>query len=345
MTTVRALPLLCLALACAEAPVVLPGGTAPTRPPVADDDLLAMVPAEADVVLWADMAKLRSSSWTRESFAKVAEANSGEEQAAFDQIRDIDRVVFAMIPTLQDGASVLVAQGKFDSERMRKTFVQGDQTVEKSDYRGVAFFTRGQASLAFVSQRTVLSGVTVAVRAAVDCSVGLARAMDAEPWLHRLGSLLGSGKSTDLPVASLYVRLQPATREELMREMGEGQDLEEFAARLDLGSDLDVRMLGTVRTELQARDLAARLMERLSDVRVRPIVAVFGLAGIVDSVHFLPKENRVEGTLHVSRDQRAEIADRMTVVAETIAKLRQAKAKAPATKETTEDKTEEKKTP
>lgn len=122
MTMVRALPILCLTLACAESPVVLPSGAVPARPAVADDDLLAMVPAEADLVLWADMAKLRNSPWTRESFAKVAEANSGDDRAAFDQIRDVDRVVFAMIPTLQDGASVLVAQGKFDSETMRRAF-------------------------------------------------------------------------------------------------------------------------------------------------------------------------------------------------------------------------------
>jgi len=342
MTMLRALPLLCLALACAESPVVKPGGAVPPRPPAADDDLLAMVPAEADLVLWADMAKLRNSPWTRESFAKVASTSTGEEGDAFDQIRDVDRVVFAMIPTLQDGASVLVAQGKFDSERMRKAFAHGGLSVEKSDYRGVTFFTRGQSSLAFISQRTALSGMTVAVRAAVDCSVGLARAMDAEPWLHRLASLLGRGKTTDLPVASIYVRLQPATREQLMREMGEGENLEEFAARLDLGGDLDVSALGTVRTELQARDLASRLMERLNDARQRPIVAVFGLAGMLESVHLLPKENRVEGTLHVSREDRAEIAQRMTVVAETIARLRQAQAKALPK---TDAKTEEKKTP
>jgi hypothetical protein len=80
----------------------------------------------------------------------------------------------------------------------------------------------------------------------------------------------------------------------------------------------------------------------LNDARQRPIVAVFGLAGMLESVHLLPKENRVEGTLHVSREDRAEIAQRMTVVAETIARLRQAQAKALPK---TDAKTEEKKTP
>jgi hypothetical protein len=287
-----------------------------------------MVPAEADVVVWADMAKLRDSPWTRDSFASVASSSGGVTDPGFDRIRDVDRLIFAKIPALQDGAGVLIAQGRFVRERMSKAFAQSGTAVESSVYRGADLLVRGQESLAFVGQRIVLSGMTVAVRAALDCNLGVARAIDSESWLLRLRAALARGKGSAMPVASLFVRLQPATREELMRETGEGGTLEEFAGRLDLDGDLDVTAVGVLRTELQARDLAAKLAERLGEARVRPIVAAFGFSRVIDSVRFSAKETSVEGTLHVSHQDRDEISHRMSVVAETIAKLRADKASA-----------------
>jgi hypothetical protein len=317
----RIAPLLLLATACGETSAVAPGGPATPRPAPDDDDLLAMVPAEADLVLWADMGKLRASPWTRESFTKIAAADSRAGEPSFAEIRDVDRLVFAKVPSLRDGASVLVAQGKFDRQRITRVFAQNG-AVENSAYRGADLVIRGEEALAFLSKRTVISGLTVAVRAAIDCNIGVARAIESESWFVRLRAQLARAKGSVPPVAALYVHLQPATREALKREMGEGEALEEFAGRIDLGSDLDVTAIGNVRTELQAKDLAARMAERIRDVRTRPIVAAFGFASVLDSMRFSARETGVEATLHVSQRERAEISDRMAIVAETIASMR-----------------------
>ena len=322
MKVLRALPFLLLAAACGETSAVAPDGPAIPRPAADDDDLLAMVPAEADLVLWADLAQLRSSPWTRESFAKVAGSDPGTSEASFGQIRDIDRLVFAKVPFLREGASVLVAQGKLDRERIRKAFSQNGSAVENTVYRGADLLVRGDEALAFLSKRTVISGLTVAVRTAIDCNVGVSRAIDSESWFQHLRAQLARAKGSVPPVATLYVRLQPATREVLKREMGEGEALEEFAGRIDLGSDLDVIAIGNVRTELQAHDLAARMAERVREVRTRPIVAAFGFGSVLDSMRFAAKETGVEASLHISQRERAEISDRMAIVAETMANMR-----------------------
>jgi hypothetical protein len=326
MPLVRVLPFLLLAVSCAETPMVAPGGSTMPRPPLDDDDLLAMVPAEADLVLWADMAKLRTSPWTRDSFAKVVSADSGAGEPEFDQIRDVERLVFAKVPALRDGASLLVAQGKFDRERMSKDFAKDGGAVEKSAYRGADMLVRGDEALAFLSNRTVISGLTVAVRTAIDCNIGVARSIDSDSWFQRLRGRLTRTKGTP-PVAALYVQLQPTTREALLREMGEGEALEEFAGRIDLGSDLDVTAIGSVRTALQARDLAARLAERVRDARSRPIVAAFGFTSVLDSMRFSAKETDVEVTLHISQQERVEISERMAIVAETVARMRKPPSK------------------
>jgi hypothetical protein len=306
---------------CAEAAVVAPGGTEPARALLEEDDIWAMIPAESDLVLFADLAKLRQSPWTGETFDKVSSSQSATDPAV-DQMRTMDRVLFAKVPALHDGASVLVAQGSVDREVMRRGFRRGGEGVERSTYRGAELLVRGDEALGFAGKRTVLSGYTLAVRAAIDCNVGLAAAIESEAWFKHLRGELDRQQPSRTPVASLYVRLQPATRQALLQEMGEGEFLEELGSRIDLGADLDVTAIGVVRTNTQASDLAARLAERIREVRTRPIVAAFGLTSVLDSLRFSAKDNQVHGGLHVSQTERAQISARMTLVAETFAKMR-----------------------
>ena len=325
--------------ACAESSTE-PGLVAPLpKPPPEDDDLFAMVPGEADLVLWADLGILRSSPWTRDSFAKMA---GNESSDSLEQMRDLDRVVFAKVPFLQDGATVLIAQGKPDRERMSRVFAAGG-SVEKRAYRAADMLVRGDEALAFVGKRTVISGLTVAVRTAIDCNIGVSRAVDNESWFQRMRHQLARAKGDVPPVAALYVRLQPATREALKSEMGEGEFLEEFAARIDLGIDLDAIALGNVRTELQARDFAARLAERVRDARTRPIVAAFGFGSVLDAMRFSAKDTTVEAALHISQKQRAEIVDRMAIVADTMTAMRKNKSQNHIDKHDKQDKSEGKK--
>jgi hypothetical protein len=60
----------------------------------------------------------------------------------------------------------------------------------------------------------------------------------------------------------------------------------------------------------------------LREQRNRPLVLVLGLQSILDGVRLGARENRVEGRLSIPEDQRAEIIDRMALVAEQIARRR-----------------------
>jgi uncharacterized small protein (DUF1192 family) len=51
-------------------------------------------------------------------------------------------------------------------------------------------------------------------------------------------------------------------------------------------------------------------------------VFILGLQPILDGVRFAARENRVEARLSIPEDQRAEIADRMALVAAEIARRR-----------------------
>jgi hypothetical protein len=315
----QALALAALFGACAESSALGPGAT--PLPRAADaDELWSMIPAEADLVLWANLAKLRTSPWTRESFERVAGAEAGNAAVGLEQMREVERVVFAKVPTLGEGATILVARGAIQREAMIEAFAR--EGAESASYRDAQVFSRDGESLALLGKRTAISGLTVAVRAALDCNFGAARTLEAEPWFERMRSKLVRGHDPARLVAAMYVRLPPATRATLMREMGEGGSLEEVAGRVDLGDDLDLTAWGNVRDESEARDLAGRLAERVRDVRVRPIVFAFGFGSLLDALVLEPKGSAVLGRLHVSRNDRERIAARMAATAEMMAKLR-----------------------
>jgi hypothetical protein len=299
---------------------------AATRTAVDDDDLWALAPAEAELLVWADMAQLRESAWTKAALAKTAPEERAARAASrgFDEVDDVDRLLYATVPPLREGASILVAQGRMDRERLSVAFRRQHPQSTASDYRGVGVLAEGEEALAFLTKRTVVSGPLVAVRATIDCGFGLARSAASESWLLALQTTLreSRGPSRRPPAMAAAVRVNPTMRAQLEAEMGEGGTLEQVGARLDLGRDLDVALLGLVSTHQQALDLAARVSAALREQRNRPLVFILGLQPILDGVRFAARENRVEARLSIPEDQRAEIADRMALVAGELARRR-----------------------
>jgi hypothetical protein len=316
-----------LATSCATpAAPGLSAAPAAARTAVDDDDLWALAPAEAELLVWADMAQIRESAWTKAALYKTAPEERAARAAArgLDEVDDVDRLLYATVPALREGASILVAQGRVDRERLSAAFRRQHPRMTVSDYRGVRVLAEDEEAIAFLTKRTVVSGPLVAVRATIDCGFGLARSVASESWLSALlaGLREGRGPSRRPPAVAAAVRLSSTMRAQLAAEMGEGGTLEQVGARLDLGRDLDVAMVGLVSTPQQALDLAARLSAALRDQRNRPIVFILGLQPILDGVRLAARENRVEGTLRIPEDQRAEIADRMAMVAEQLARRR-----------------------
>jgi hypothetical protein len=321
--------LACLAAAgCAE--TALPQAAATPvgpRTSVDDEDLWALAPGESETLIWADMAQLRTSDWTQSTVTKTAtdERASRADVRGFDEVTDVDRLLYATVPPLREGASVFLAQGRLDRERIGKAFRSQHPGAAASEYRGVAMLVDGEDAIAFLTPRTVASGPLVAVRASVDCGFGLAKSVVTQAWLSGLRGLLAEGKgSTPRPPAlAAAVHMTPNMRAQFEEEMGEGGTLEEVGARLDLGTDMEVSMVGVVANHQQAMDLAARLSTRLQEQRNRPIFYVLGLQPILDSVHFATQENRVEAGLRIPKAQRADIAERMALVAQHLARRRQ----------------------
>lgn len=326
-----------LASACATPSPSAPSSAGPTvRTEPDDHDLSNLVPADAQTMIAVDMAQLRESPWTRDALSKAVSEGRAAWKATrgFDELADLDQLVYAGLRDLSAASSLLVAQGRLDRDALSDAF-QKQGVAQPSNYRSVAILGQapgsssdGGPALGFLTERTVLSGSEIAVRAAIDCSFGITRGLAATAWVESLQKALaeGRGMSRRAPALQGVFRLDEKARAQLQSEMGEGGAVEAVGMRVDLGADLDVSAVGQVHSSQQAQDMAARLSALIHEQRNRPVVLLLGLRGVVGGIRVVARGSSVEATLHVPEDQRELIAERMTTLAEMLAHAQASRA-------------------
>jgi len=287
-----------------------------------DGDLLAVVPAEAEVLVSLDIEALRASRWTRSVIAAGVEG--AKRARGFDEIADVDRLLLVRLPADTQGISLSIAQGRFDRERLRAAFAQGRNPTSDS-FRGCTIWTAGGESAALLTDRTLLSGALVSVRAAIDASYGRARDMRSQTWLGELRRRFGR----DLPPAAveLAVKVSDEMRARLAQEMVEAEGLERVGARLELGKRLELAVVGATATKQQASALIARAGEALRDLQTRPSLVALGFGRVLAGVQLAVQGPRVAAELRLEERDRDEIARRLSSVARLLAQARPANDK------------------
>jgi hypothetical protein len=306
--------------ACASAPPPASlAGRDEVRTAPEDEDLLAAVPAEAELVLVIDLAQLRRSPWTRDLLAEGAAARASAGARGFDERTDVDRLLLVRLPGGSgDDASLSVAQGRFDRSRVFAAFREGRPGATTTSFRGCPLATSGPEAVAFLTGRTLLSGELAAVRGAIDAAFGRARDVRGERWLR---AALPE-RSAARPAVELALRVTDPMRARIHEELEEGEALEEVAGRLDLGQRLDLTLRGRATTATRAQALATRLELALGTLRARPSVAALGLAGVLSGVRLSAQGTAIAAELHLTEAERDDIAARLSEAAKLIAKVR-----------------------
>jgi hypothetical protein len=310
--------LLSLGAACASGPLPADSSRSEVRPAPEDDDLLATVPAEAEVVLLLDLAQLRRSPWTRELLVQGAAARAPASTRGFDEAADVDRLVLARLPGGSgDEASLTVAQGRFDRRRVFAAFREGRAAATSDSFRGCPLVSSGPEAVAFLTDRTLLSGPLSAVRGAIDASFGRARDVRGERWLRETR---GPGRSSS--AVELALRVTDPMRERIHDQLAEAESLERLGGRLELGPRLDLTLVGAADTAPRARALAVELEQAVSALRGRPSVAALGLGEVLAGVRIAVRGPQIAAELHLTEAQRDDIAARLSSAARLIARAR-----------------------
>jgi hypothetical protein len=309
---------------------VVVAGCAPALPPATpaapearlgpDEDLLAAVPAEAEVVLVIDLAQLRGSPWTRDLLAEGTKARAAARDRGFDEARDVDRLVLVRMPAGDGNEDTLsLARGRFQRPRVLAAFRQARSRVESTTFRGCTLLASGTDAIALLSDRTLLSGPLASVRAAIDAAFGRARDIRGERWLRQSRP---PSSPTGAAAVELAVRVTDPMRARIRGELDEAQALERVGGRLDLGPRLELRLVGAATTPAQARALGARLQEALTSLRERPSVTALGLADVLGGARVAVRGPEVGAELELTEAQRDDIAARLSSAARLIARAR-----------------------
>ena len=310
--------------ACADSGALRsPATPAPGPRTAADDsDPWNLVPAAADAIADVDLVALRASPW---SSALVQGELGGDRDArtrefGYDVFSDADRLLFVTIESAAASRMLGVARGRFDSQRIAAAFAAANPGATTADWRGSAVFQSQDSAVALVTPRTIAQGHPDSVRAAIDAAWGIVP--DARGG--RLGELrraLDGERGT--PAASIAVMVNDGMRARAAGLLAIPAGLRQVAARLDLGSDLDLDGVAVFETSHDAAVAASTWRETARTVGRQPMVALLGLRAVFDGLSLTPEGSRVHARIHIPANQREGLAEKLLGLLRLIARGRQ----------------------
>jgi hypothetical protein len=142
----------------------------------ADAQLLKLVMPDAKVVSGIDFDRVKSTPFGQFALSQVPAGDAGFREfvtaTGFDPLTDLHEILMASPADVQTKAGLLLARGRFDSQRILSLFKADGKTPEM--YRGVAILSGGHGArgvahaVAFLDDTTVMAGDVASVRGAID---------------------------------------------------------------------------------------------------------------------------------------------------------------------------------
>lgn len=160
-------------------------------------DVLAMMPADASVVIFLDFDELRKAPFVTQLFAWAPKPQADPDYAqflketGFDYERDLDRIAVALRKQEPDSALFAVADGKFDRQKIS---AYGLKTGALTKIGGVDIFSVPLTDSAKKIAFTFLRNDRIALADSGDLSgaFGSKRNEDSAEWRSRFERLAGS---------------------------------------------------------------------------------------------------------------------------------------------------------
>jgi len=139
-------------------------------------DLPALAPADSSVIVFADVAALRASPLLAQlkslvpSQAPDADYAAFARSSGFDYQRDLDKVLFVSFPADGKNATVAIAEGRFDREKIRAYAMQRGKIERHS---GVDVYLMPTGSQGITQSKMTAFAFLSDTRIAISDSAGL----------------------------------------------------------------------------------------------------------------------------------------------------------------------------
>ena len=243
-----------------------------TRSSSGRDDLLDRMPADASVVVFADVAELRSAPFVAQLFAWAPQSEPDEDYAkflketGFHYERDLDRLAIAFQKIGQDSVFFALADGRFDRQKISALANKSGTVERRGGHEILAIPEGGDGKKIYL---TFLSNDRVALTDRADFDQTLAakkRSDDGTEWRSRFERLGGS------PVFAV-IRQDAATGAALTERAPGGFSSPQLSTALDhlqwitlAGKPENDRLHVVAEGECASEDTARQLADLLNGV-------------------------------------------------------------------------------
>ena len=277
-------------------------GASPGRASSDDRDPPSLVPIGVETVIDVDIALLRQSPWVIPALeARDRRVRAARQDAlGYDDVDDVDRVIYAVTTAGADAPTLVIAQGRFQSVRVQEAFRVRWPATTVDNWRGIAVLSSGENAIAFLTSRTFTAGAPASVHAVIDRSFGIGTDVSTDPALGPTRRALCPEGRAARPAVLATVAIDERMRARVGDAVPLPRELRQVGLRLDVGQSVELSGLGILDDRDAAAALARRLGVLVQDPTTRLVLGAVGLG-------MLPPRTRVtsEGArvlFHVSVD-------------------------------------------
>jgi hypothetical protein len=240
-----------------------------------DDDPESLIPAGVQTVIDVNMGAVRRSAWVAPALeARDPRARAAKEEAlGYDDVRDVDRIIYAVTSAGADAPTLVIAQGRFTPARIEEAFRTRWPGAVVERWRGVSILASGENALALLTVRTFAAGPPTAVHAAIDRAFGLGPDVGADPAIGPTRRALCPPGRDASPAVLALVAVDARMRARVGDAVPVPSELRQVGMRLDLGQSLDLSALGIMegRDAAAGRAAGAALARRLNALIADPV--------------------------------------------------------------------------
>ncbi len=284
---------------------------------------LALVPKETDIILMANVSRMRNTAMWR----KLLDVRDSDPQAkkdfdeftqkcGLDPFKQIDSV-FVAFP--QGGGEqkefAAVVRGQFDEQKLvqcaKDQAKKDGREVTTTDYNGKKLYTdnqKGEAWATFLDKKTAVVGGKEWVKKVVDLAAGKGESAKANA---ELSALLKRAKTSD---ALWGAGLVPqSTRDQFKNDprLSSAASMKDIFGSVDFASGVSSDLNVDTGSEADAKDLAAKATAQLADIKKSPQFMMMGLAQYLDPIKIENKGATFHMTINYNQQQVDDLINRV----------------------------------
>jgi hypothetical protein len=284
---------------------------------------LSLVPKEADIILMANVTRVRNTAMWR----KVLEVRDSDPQqkkdyedfvakCALDPFKQIDSVFIAFPQGGGDQKEfAAILRGQFNEQKLvecaRDQAKKDGRDVTVSDYAGKKLYTdnqKGEAFATFLDSKTAIVGGKEWIKKVIDLAAGKGESAKKN---ETLALLLKRAKTSDALWGAGVV--PQSTRDGFKNDprLASAGSMKDIFGNVDFAGGVAADLNVDTGSEADAKDLSAKATAQVADIRKSPQFMMMGLAQYLDGIKIDNKGATFHLALNYNQQQVEDLTNRI----------------------------------